>query len=162
MNFKASLLKILLSTKSWDFRGLKMADTCQNPSIQVRLSMIFPLILARFAWGLKQIPQNNETKCPSWRLSDKDRVKKSLTSNRLLVNNFLTRSFYKSQISCHHFPKVSASNPMQIWPALTEISKKVLPESTVFQWYPPLLLFWSQVILHRVSQIHVWTSPTGG
>ena len=29
----------LLSGELRDFRGLKMADTCQNPSIQVRLSV---------------------------------------------------------------------------------------------------------------------------
>ena len=40
---------------------LKMADTCQNRSIQVRLSLIYPLILIRLAWGLKQIPRKNES-----------------------------------------------------------------------------------------------------
>ena len=44
-----------------DFSGLKMVDTLQNPSIQVRLSLIFPLILIRLAWGLKQIPWKNES-----------------------------------------------------------------------------------------------------
>ena len=38
-----------------------MADTFQNPSIQVRLSLIFPLILIGLAWGLKQIPPENES-----------------------------------------------------------------------------------------------------
>ena len=38
-----------------------MADTCQNPSIQLRLSLIFPLILIRLALGLKQIPRKNES-----------------------------------------------------------------------------------------------------
>ena len=38
-----------------------MADTCQNPLIQVRLSLIIPLILIRMAWGLKQIPRKNES-----------------------------------------------------------------------------------------------------
>ena len=46
--------------KSRDFLGLKMADTCQKPSIQVRLSLISPLILIRFAWRLKQTPWENE------------------------------------------------------------------------------------------------------
>ena len=32
---------------------------------------------------------------------------------------------------------VSDSNPMQIWPVLTEIWKKVLPESTGFDKIPP-------------------------
>ena len=32
-----------------------MADTRQNPSIQVRLLLIFPLILIRLSWDLKQI-----------------------------------------------------------------------------------------------------------
>ena len=36
-----------------------MADTSQNLSIQVRLSLIFLLILIRMAWGLKQIPRKN-------------------------------------------------------------------------------------------------------
>ena len=31
------------------FRGLKMADSCQTPSIQVTLSLMIPLILVRFA-----------------------------------------------------------------------------------------------------------------
>ena len=50
--------------ESHDFRGLKMADSCLNPSIQVRLSWIFPLILIRLAWGLKQIPRKNESNMP--------------------------------------------------------------------------------------------------
>ena len=36
-----------------------MEGTCQNMSIQVSLSLIFPLILIRFAWGLKLIPLTN-------------------------------------------------------------------------------------------------------
>ena len=79
-------------------------------------------------------------------VSDKDLVKKLLTSNqkiRLLFNNFLTRSLSVSRIQwacfCHFFG-VSASNPMQIWPVLTEISKKVLPESSGFDKYPPFLI----------------------
>ena len=42
-----------------------MVDTCQNPSIQVRLSLIFPLILVRFTWNLEQIQQ----RAPPMRLS---------------------------------------------------------------------------------------------
>ena len=38
-----------------------MADTCQNPLIQARLSLIFPLILIRLTCGLKQIPRKNES-----------------------------------------------------------------------------------------------------
>ena len=38
-----------------------MADSCQNPLIQERLSLVFPLILIKLAWGLKQIPQKNES-----------------------------------------------------------------------------------------------------
>ena len=34
-----------------------MVDTIEKPSIQVRLSLIFPLMLVRFAQGLKQIPR---------------------------------------------------------------------------------------------------------
>ena len=41
-----------------------MAGSCQNASIQVRLSLIFPLILIRLAWGLKQIPGKNESNMP--------------------------------------------------------------------------------------------------
>ena len=37
----------------------------KNPSIQVRLSLIFPLILVRFACGLKQIPQKNDSNMPT-------------------------------------------------------------------------------------------------
>ena len=42
-----------------------MADTCQNPLIQVRLSLIYPLLLVRFVWGLKRIPRKMEITCPS-------------------------------------------------------------------------------------------------
>ena len=48
--------------ESHDFRRLKMADTYQDPSIQVRLSLIFSLILIRLPWGLKQIPRKNDIK----------------------------------------------------------------------------------------------------
>ena len=34
------------------------------PSIQVRLSLIFPFILVRFACGLKKIPQKNDSNMP--------------------------------------------------------------------------------------------------
>ena len=57
--------------------GIKMADTCQNPSIQVRLSMIFPSILIRFAWKLKQISRKNE-------------------SNMSVLSDFLTNIWLKS------------------------------------------------------------------
>ena len=56
----------LYGGESRDFRGLKMADTCQNPSFQVRLSLIFPLIQIRLTWGLRQIPRKNEIKCRSF------------------------------------------------------------------------------------------------
>ena len=36
----------------------------KKPSIQVRLPLIFPIILVRFAWGLKQIPQKNDNNWP--------------------------------------------------------------------------------------------------
>ena len=49
------------SGESRDFRILKKADSCENPSIEVRLTLIFPLILIRLAWGLKQIPRQNES-----------------------------------------------------------------------------------------------------
>ena len=42
-----------------------MAVTCQKPSIQVRLSLKFPLILVTFAWDLKQIPQKTYSNMPS-------------------------------------------------------------------------------------------------
>ena len=60
------------------FRGLKMAKSCQSPSIQVRHFLLFPLILVRFACGLKQIPQNYESN-----ISEKDLVKYLLTSNQI-------------------------------------------------------------------------------
>ena len=44
---------------------MKTVDTCQNPLIQARLSLIFPLILVRFVLGLKQIPRKMEITCPS-------------------------------------------------------------------------------------------------
>ena len=48
--------------KSRDSRGLEMADAFQNPSIRLRLSLIFPLILVRLVWGLKQISRRNKGK----------------------------------------------------------------------------------------------------
>ena len=47
-----------------DFRGLKMADTCQDPSIQERLSLIMPFVLIKFASCLKQGEKMKAT-CPS-------------------------------------------------------------------------------------------------
>ena len=43
--------------ESGDFRGLKTADTYQNPSTQVRLSF-------RLAWDLMQITWKNESNMP--------------------------------------------------------------------------------------------------
>ena len=37
----------------------------KQPSIQVRLSLIFPFTLVRFALGLKQNPQNNDSNMPN-------------------------------------------------------------------------------------------------
>ena len=62
-----------------------MADTCQNTSIQVSLSLIFPLILIRLTWGLKQIPRKNESKMSSLAVLDKDLVKKLLTSSLVFL-----------------------------------------------------------------------------
>ena len=39
--------------KSRDFRILKMADSCQNPSIEIRLSLIFPLNTDQIGMGFK-------------------------------------------------------------------------------------------------------------
>ena len=52
--------------ESCDFKITTMADTIEKktPSIQARLSLIFSLILVRFAWGLKQIPRKNDSKMP--------------------------------------------------------------------------------------------------
>ena len=66
-----------------------MEDTFQNPSIQVRLSLVFPLILIRLAWGLKQIPRKNESN----------------------MSNFSCIQW----ACCFHFSWVSASNLMLIW-----------------------------------------------
>ena len=41
------------------------------------------LILVRFVWGLKQIPPKIESKVSILGLSDKDLVRKLLTSNRI-------------------------------------------------------------------------------
>ena len=81
--------------ESRDLKTKTMADTIENPAVQVVLSLIFPLIQIRLAWGLEQIPRKMTATCHRMRLSDKDLVKKLLTSNRkirLLINNFLTRS----------------------------------------------------------------------
>ena len=100
-------------------------------------TLIFLLILVRFAWGLKQIPQKNESNMP---------IFIDLQTKIWLKSYWLLMSNQKWWACCSHFSRVSASNPMQIWPVLTEISKKVLPESTFFQRYLPLS-YWSHVIL---------------
>ena len=46
------------------FEGLKKADSCENHLIKKILSLKFPLILIRLAWGLKQTQEMNAT-CPS-------------------------------------------------------------------------------------------------
>ena len=57
-----------------------MADSCQTPLIQERLYLIFPLILIRLTWGLKQIPREKESNM-SILVTFKDLVKKLLTSS---------------------------------------------------------------------------------
>ena len=75
---------------------------------------MFPLILMRFVWDLKQIPRKNDSNTP------KALVKKLVMSNRkirLLVNYFLTRSLSESNLmwtSCCNFSVVFASNPTPI------------------------------------------------
>ena len=72
--------------ESLDFKTTTMADTCQIPSIQVRLSLIFPFILVRFAWDLKQIQQKHDSNIPIvCDLRKKYLVKKLLTSNQLCL-----------------------------------------------------------------------------
>ena len=75
-----------------------MADTIEK-SHRFRLDFffIFPLILVRLAWGLKQIPRKkNDSNMPNVRDFQTKILLKShwrTTENvRLLVNNFLTRS----------------------------------------------------------------------
>ena len=63
----------------------------------------------------------------------KDLIKKIVDEQH--INNFLTIPLSESRMqwACYClFSRVSASNPMQIGSALTEITKKVLPESTGF------------------------------
>ena len=88
-----------------------MADTCQNPLIQERLTVIFLLIQIRLTWGVRQIPRKLKATCPSFAtfkdlfkkllmsnrifgcssiLSDKDLVKKLLTSNRIFGCSSIT------------------------------------------------------------------------
>ena len=54
--------------ESCDRRGTKIAGICKKNSIHVRLSLIFPLILVRFACGLNQIPRKVTEKCPSYEI----------------------------------------------------------------------------------------------
>ena len=55
--------------ESYDYKRTTMADSIEkNPLIQVRLSLIFPLILVIFAWGLKQIHRKKDSNM----LSDKN------------------------------------------------------------------------------------------
>ena len=73
-----------------------MMKTCKKPSIQVRFSFIFPLILIRLVLGLMQMPWKNEINMSIFSdFQTKIWFKKLLMSNRiyqLLVNIFLTRS----------------------------------------------------------------------
>ena len=51
---KCSKIQTLVhSQESLDFRGLKLADTCQNPSIQVRLSLIFAINTDQIGLGFE-------------------------------------------------------------------------------------------------------------
>ena len=86
----------------------------KNPSIQIRLSLIFPLILVRFAWDLKQIHRKNNSNMPKvcdirtniW-LKVIDVQQKNSVARQLL----LTRSL---KVSKYGHCGVSASNPMAI------------------------------------------------
>ena len=60
-----------------------MADTFQNNSIQARLSLIFPLLEIRLAWGLKQIPRKNKRHMSIFNDFLTKSVKKLLTRNRI-------------------------------------------------------------------------------
>ena len=79
-----SFMNIHHNGESRDFKTTTKAGTIENPSIQVGLSLTFPLILIRLAWGLKKIHQKNESNMfiHCMRLSDKDLDKKLLKSNR--------------------------------------------------------------------------------
>ena len=52
------------SGESHGFRTTSMADTSQTTVDSGKTFFIFPLILVRLAWGLKQIPQENESNMP--------------------------------------------------------------------------------------------------
>ena len=109
-----------------------MADSCQNTSF-------FDISVNndRICMGFEaDTPAKWKQHVHFERLSDKDLVKKLLVNNRISVarQNFFTRALSESRVQwtcCCHFSGISASKSMQIWSVLTEISKKVLLESTV-------------------------------
>ena len=57
--------KVYQGGESHDFRGLKNGGFLSKSVIQVRLSLIFPLILIRLAWDLKQIARKMTATCSS-------------------------------------------------------------------------------------------------
>ena len=123
-----------------------MADFSQTPTffdISVNTDQIDMGFEADTPWKKKAA-------CSACRLSDKDLVKKVLMNNRIfrLLNQIFVWKSHTLRMLLSIFWG-SATNPMPIiWPVLTEISNKVLPESKgFFQKYQPLLLFWSHLIL---------------
>ena len=87
---------IIHGGESLDLRTSKNGEFLSKSLDSGKTFSIFPLILIRLAWGLKQIPPQNESSMSIVSIfQTKDQVKKLLTSNGifpLLVNNFLTRS----------------------------------------------------------------------
>ena len=79
-------------------------------------------MLIKLAWGLKQMPWENEKNMSSFSYFQTKIWLKSYwraTKFLVVVNNFLTKSLSFSRIQwacCCHFSGVSASNHMQIWP----------------------------------------------
>ena len=89
---KALLLSIVMVENHVTSKQQQWRIPLKNPSIQVRfVCLIFPIILVRLAWGLKQIPEKIQQHAQCMRLSDKDLVKKLLTSNRKIdeISKFL-------------------------------------------------------------------------
>ena len=57
-------LYIITRRESRDFKTITMADTIEKIVDSGKISLIYQLILLRFAWGLKQISQKNDRNMP--------------------------------------------------------------------------------------------------
>ena len=140
-----------------------MADICQKPLIQVKRSLIFPLILIRYTWGLKQIPWKRNRNVPiliefqtkiliqsNWRANtfyscnqytpQRWSRKTGYISNVCVFNVFPYDSFHAT----HHLDLIYKHyyKSNLIWRTVSRLVDEVIPSDhprrealTVIQWY---------------------------